>query len=254
MADLTTSHATINHAGVTGVPSTTAPNPTTIELGHASDTTLARIAAGRVSIEGNEIYKVGGTDVAVADGGTGASSASAGFNALSPMTTSGDIIYGGASGAGTRLAKGSDGQVLTLASGLPSWAAAGGGSVTVSENYLGSDVTMTTANTFYDGPSLTLSAGSYILIGHVSVLILNASGAYITAKLWDGTTVYDDSVHYGTQFARHTCNVTAYVTPSGSTTYKISATQNSSGGTIETTIGTNGAANKGSHLIAIKIA
>ena len=39
------------------------------------------------------------------------------------MTTAGDIIYGGTSGTGTRLAKGTDGQVLTLASGLPSWVA-----------------------------------------------------------------------------------------------------------------------------------
>lgn len=39
-----------------------------------------------------------------------------------PMSASGDIIYGGAAGVGTRLAKGSNGQVLTLASGLPSWA------------------------------------------------------------------------------------------------------------------------------------
>lgn len=39
-----------------------------------------------------------------------------------PMTTLGDIIYGGASGLATRLAKGTDGQILTLASGVPSWA------------------------------------------------------------------------------------------------------------------------------------
>lgn len=39
-----------------------------------------------------------------------------------PMTTPGDTIYGGASGAPTRLPKGMDGQVLTLASGVPSWA------------------------------------------------------------------------------------------------------------------------------------
>lgn len=57
------------------------------------------------------------------NGGTGvaAASANAAFNALSPMTTSGDIIYGGVSGAGTRLPKGSDGQQLTLVSGLPAW-------------------------------------------------------------------------------------------------------------------------------------
>ena len=45
-----------------------------------------------------------------------------------PMTSAGDIIYGGTSGIPTRLPKGSDGQVLKLASGLPSWANESGGS------------------------------------------------------------------------------------------------------------------------------
>ncbi len=35
-----------------------------------------------------------------------------------PMTTAGDVIYGAASGVATRLAKGTDDQVLTLASGI----------------------------------------------------------------------------------------------------------------------------------------
>ncbi len=35
--------------------------------------------------------------------------------------TSGDVLYYGASGAPTRLAKGTDGQVLGLASGIPAW-------------------------------------------------------------------------------------------------------------------------------------
>ena len=63
-----------------------------------------------------------GTTIDAAHGGTGATTKSAGFDALSPMTTSGDIIYGGTSGNGTRLGKGSDGQLLTLTSGVPSWA------------------------------------------------------------------------------------------------------------------------------------
>ena len=54
-----------------------APQFTTIELGHASDTTLARASSGDVNIEGNVIYRAGGTDVPVADGGTGAITAMA---------------------------------------------------------------------------------------------------------------------------------------------------------------------------------
>ena len=48
------------------------------------------------------------------------------FNNISPMTTGGDIIYGGTSGAGTRLANGSSGQVLTSGGGTaaPTWTSA----------------------------------------------------------------------------------------------------------------------------------
>lgn len=42
---------------------------------------------------GTDYYNPGGTDVAIADGGTGASTATAGFNALSPLTTAGDVLY-----------------------------------------------------------------------------------------------------------------------------------------------------------------
>jgi|TARA_R100001530_G_scaffold413_3_gene623 hypothetical protein len=55
---------------------------TTIELGHASDTTLARASAGDMNIEGNIAYRAGGTDVPVTDGGTGASTAAGGATAL----------------------------------------------------------------------------------------------------------------------------------------------------------------------------
>jgi hypothetical protein len=102
-----------------------------IELGHASDTTLVRASSGDVNIEGNRIYRAGGTDVAIADGGTGAGTAAAGFDALSPMSAEGDILYGGASsGNVTKLAKGSDGEFLKLASGVPSWASVSSAAVT----------------------------------------------------------------------------------------------------------------------------
>ena len=66
------------------------------------------------------------TAIAINKGGTGQTTQTAAFNALSPLTTSGDIIYFNGTN-NVRLAKGNDGQVLTLASGLPSWVDAGGG-------------------------------------------------------------------------------------------------------------------------------
>jgi len=61
-------------AGITASTST-ALGVGSVELGHATDTTIARSSAGNVTIEGNLIYRAGGTDVPVADGGTGASDA-----------------------------------------------------------------------------------------------------------------------------------------------------------------------------------
>lgn len=60
--------------------------------------------------------------VDIENGGTGQITAGAAFNALSPMTTAGDIIIAGNSGTATRLAKGADTDVLHGGT-VPSWAA-----------------------------------------------------------------------------------------------------------------------------------
>jgi hypothetical protein len=60
--------------------------------------------------------------VAIANGGTGQSTAAAAFAALSPLTTAGDIIYENATPAPARLPIGTTGQVLTVSGGLPAWA------------------------------------------------------------------------------------------------------------------------------------
>ena len=58
-----------------GVGTGDSPQFTAVNVGHASDTTITRASAGNISVEGNNIYRAGGTDVPVTDGGTGASSA-----------------------------------------------------------------------------------------------------------------------------------------------------------------------------------
>lgn len=68
-ADAATARTTL------GVGTGDSPQFTAINLGHASDTTLTRTGAGDIAVEGNAVYRAGGTDVPVADGGTGASTA-----------------------------------------------------------------------------------------------------------------------------------------------------------------------------------
>ena len=74
------------------------PQFSTIELGHASDTTIARSSAGVITVEGAEVRT--GT-VAVANGGTGATS-----------LTDGGVLLGSGTGAVTAMAVLADGEMI----------------------------------------------------------------------------------------------------------------------------------------------
>lgn len=131
-------------------------------------------------------------------------------------------------------------------------------SLTNSSNALTGDVTMTNASTYYDGPSLTLAAGTWLLVGAIQVQITTSGGA-VTAKLWDGTTTYcsaEISLQYTPAAnALWRLPVQAIVTPGGSTTYKISAAGTQAGNTIKAQAVNNSPANNtGSILVAVKIA
>lgn len=67
----------------------------------------------------------------IANGGTNGTTKVTAFDSLSPMTTLGDLIIGGSAGSGTRLAVGSNGQVLTLDSGSPVWITPTAGAVKI---------------------------------------------------------------------------------------------------------------------------
>ncbi len=67
----------------------------------------------------------------IANGGTNATTAANAFINLSPLTTAGDIIYENNTPAPSRLPIGTTGQVLTVVSGLPAWATASTGVLTI---------------------------------------------------------------------------------------------------------------------------
>jgi hypothetical protein len=83
--------------------------------------------------------------VPIANGGTGQTTAAAAFNALSPLTTTGDIIYEASASTAARLPVGSAGQVLTVAGGIPSWATPSTGAGTITRT----DFTATSGQTVF---------------------------------------------------------------------------------------------------------
>lgn len=115
----------LKNTTATGVPSIAAAGTDYLGItGGATITAVGALASGSLT--------TGFTAVAIAQGGTGQVTASSAFNALSPMTTAGDLILGGTGGAAARLAIGTNGQVLTSNGTTAVWgAAAGGGTVTI---------------------------------------------------------------------------------------------------------------------------
>ncbi len=67
------------------------------------------------------------TTVGIPYGGTGQTSAGAAFTALSPLASTGDIIYEASPGVAAALPIGTSGYVLTVVGGIPGWAASPGG-------------------------------------------------------------------------------------------------------------------------------
>lgn len=128
----------------------------------------------------------------------------------------------------------------------------GGGSLTSVVGIQSSDVTMTTAGTYYDGPSVSLAAGTWLAVGQCFVNCGTTAVRNLTAKLWDGTTAFAVNTHeiVGTGAAGQVgFPLSAILSPGSTTTYKISATSSVNGETLKGT-----AVSLLGYLNAVKIA
>ncbi len=113
--------------GSSGVPSFRALVSGDLPAGTGTVTSVAATVPSLLSVSGSPITTSGtlaftysGTALPLLNGGTGQTTKAPAFDALSPMTTQGDVIYGGASGTGTRLAAGTTSQVF-VGGTTPSW-------------------------------------------------------------------------------------------------------------------------------------
>ena len=139
----------------------------------------------------------------IANGGTGQTTASAAFNALSPVTSTGDLIIGNGTNSATRLGIGANGYVLTSNGTTASWAASTGGVTSFSGGSTG--LTPNTATTGaislagtlavgYGGTGSTTLTANNVLLGNgtsaLQVVAPGASGNVLTSNgtTWQSTT------------------------------------------------------------------
>lgn len=123
------------------------------------------------------------TTIAINHGGTGQTSASAAFNALSPVTTTGDLIYSASGATNSRLAIGSTNQVLTVIGGVPSWqtpSASAGFSFLSSNTSVYGGTNSTLSFTGADNTVIGVSAAAALTSGADNTFIGYNAGSGIT--------------------------------------------------------------------------
>jgi len=113
--------------------------------------------------------------VAIANGGTGQSTASAGFNALSPITSTGDLIIGNGTNSATRLAIGANNYVLTSNGTTATWAVATGSGATITND------TTTATNVYPTFAAATSGSLSTIYTGNTKLLYKPSTGEFTSS-------------------------------------------------------------------------
>lgn len=148
---------------------------------------------------------------------------------VNPMTTGGDIIYGGASGLPTRLANGSSGQVLTSSGGTsaPTWTTPAGGISGLTTNRI---PYATSATTLGDDSALTWDSTDNHLTVNTIRILKTSQGSFIGAS--SGNTTASGAIGQSTALGDNTLN--SMTTNSG---YNVAIGFNA--GTAITTGGTN---------------
>ena len=108
--------------------------------------------------------------VAILNGGTGQTTASAAFNALSPVTSTGDLIIGNGANSSTRLPIGANTYVLTSNGTTATWALPTGSGATITND------TSTSTNVYPTFAAATSGALSTIYTSNAKLLYKPSTG------------------------------------------------------------------------------
>jgi len=136
--------------------------------------TFVQVSSAQIYSAGNGLTLTGtqfslSAPVSIANGGTSATTAAGAFNALSPITTTGDLIIGNGTNSATRLAIGANGYLLTSNGTTATWTAA-----PTSMVYPGAGIPNSTGSAW--GTSYTTS-------GSGTVVALTTSPVFTTPNL-----------------------------------------------------------------------
>ncbi len=120
----------------------------------------------------------------IANGGTGQTTASAAFNALSPVTSTGDLIIGNGANSSTRLPIGANNYVLTSNGTTAVWALATGSGATITND------TTTATNVYPTFAAATSGALSTIYTSNAKYLYKPSTGELTSEHFIAGNGIF----------------------------------------------------------------
>lgn len=123
---------------------------------------------------------------------------------------------------------------------------------------LAADVQLTVTSTWYNGPSVSLWAGTWLVIGHISFWRTTTTATIWFGRITDGTTHHASSQAYTPSVAGTGANVamTAIVTLTGTTTIRLQGTTSAGATTALMRAATtaNVSGNNATQITAIRLA
>ena len=173
------------------------------------------------------------TTLAIGSGGTGQTTASAAFNALSPITSTGDLIIGNGTNSATRLAIGANNYILTSNGTTATWAAAPTSMIYPSAGIANSTGSAwgTSYSTSGSGSVVALATGASLAnptISNYQIFTPTSAPSYAEGRLWYDSTAkalsyYNDvssvNVHLGQDLIVKVINNTGSTIANGAPVY-----------------------------------
>ncbi|NBS67440.1 hypothetical protein EBT31_00810 [bacterium] len=130
----------------------------------------------------------------IANGGTGQTTASAAFNALSPVTSTGDLIIGNGANSSTRLPIGANTYVLTSNGTTATWALPTGSGATITND------TSTSTNVYPTFAAATSGSLSTIYTSNAKYLYKPSTGELTSEHFVAGNGIFVNSLTIDTSY------------------------------------------------------
>jgi len=138
----------------------------------------------------------------------------------------------------------------------PSGSGSGTVSLTNASAFLATDVAMASANTWYNGPSVSLAAGTWLVMASATVGRTATTAGHYNLRISDGLTHYASVQQYHASVANNwaalSCN--AIITLASTTTIQLQANGSIAADVLKATTPNNSSGANATGIVAVKIA